>query len=89
MADKLFKKKIKLGTKPGKSETIAEVSDEMYYPRMYIDDTKLPLKSEDFGKTFNAQIKLKVTGITKRAGTKGEKIDYTFDVMEIVFGEDK
>lgn len=87
MAKKLFKKKIKLGTKPGKSTTIAEPKNEMYYPSMYIDNTKLPLESEDFGKTFNAQIKLKVTGVNKRAGSKGEKINYTFDVMEIAFQE--
>ena len=87
MADKLFRKKIKLGTKPGKSETIPEVSDEMYYPSMYIDDTELPLEPEDVGKTFTAQIKLKVTGVNQRTNEDGSNLDYNFDVMEIAFGE--
>ncbi len=89
MADKLFRKKIKLGTKPGKSETIAEVPDEMYYPSMYIDDTELPLEPEDVGKTFTAQIKLKVTGVNQRTSEDGSNLDYNFDVMEIAFGEGK
>ena len=89
MAEKLFKKKIKLGYKPGNSESISTPKKEMYYPSMYINDTELPLDAEDFGKTFNAQIKVKITGINKRTGTKGTKINYDFDVMEISFAEAK
>ena len=89
MTDKLFKKKIKLGYKPEKSQPVVSDKKEMYYPSMYINDTELPLDAEDFGKTFNAQIKVKITGINKRTGTKGTKINYDFDVMEISFAEDK
>lgn len=86
MADRLFKKKIKLGYK----EKSIEVDEkETYYPSMYIDDTELPLEPEDVGKTFNAQIKLKVTGVNQRTGEEGTNLDYNFDVMEIAFGEDK
>lgn len=90
MAKQLFKKKIKLGTKQS-NEIVPEKASkkEMYYPSMYIDDTELPLEPEDVGKTFNAQIKLKVTGVNQRTGEKGTKLDYGFDVMEISFEEEK
>ncbi len=89
MADKLFKKKIKLGYRQNMEQPVKTKKKEMYYPSMYINDTELPLEAEDFGKTFDAQIKVKITGINKRTGTKGTKINYDFDVMEIAFQESK
>lgn len=89
MADKLFRKKIKLGTKRNDEVPVQTKKKKMYYPSMYIDDTELPLEGEDVGKTFTAQIKLKVTGVNQRTGEKGTNLDYRFDVMEIAFGEGK
>jgi len=89
VADKLFRKKIKLGTKQNSGMTTKASKKEMYYPSMYIDNTKLPLEPEDVGKTFTAQIKLKITGVNQRTDEKGSNLDYNFNVMEIAFEEGK
>jgi len=90
MAKQLFRKKIKLGTKPNKSVLVStKPKKRLYYPSMYIDNTKLPLEPEDVGKSFNAQIKLKVTGVNQRTNEGGSNLDYSFDIMEIAFEENR
>ena len=89
MADKLFKKKIKLGYKEDYDVPKEKAKEELYYPSMWINDTELPLKPEDVGKTFTAQITLEVKGVDLRTDSDGSKFDYHFDVKEIAFGEGK
>ena len=89
MADKLFKKKIKLGYKQDFDVLEKSEKEELYYPSMWINDTELPLEPEDVGKTFTAQINLEVTGVDTRSGSKGTKFDYNFDVKDISFQESK
>ncbi len=89
MSDKLFRKKIKLGYKedfdvPEKSE-----KKTLYYPSMWINDTDLPIEPEDVGKTFTAQITLEIKGIDVRTNSKSTKFDYSFDIKDIAFQEDK
>jgi len=90
MAKQLFRKKIRLGTKQGEEAASKKFSrKEIYYPSMYIEDTKLPLEPEDVGKTFDAQIKLKVKGVSQSTNEGESTLDYSFDIMEIAFEESK
>ena len=90
MAKQLFRKKIRLGTKQSEEAAFKKSSkEEMYYRSMYIDSTKLPLEPEDVGKTFDAQIKLKVKGVSQSTNEGGSNLDYSFDIMEIAFEENR
>lgn len=80
--------KIKLGTKSGKSNSVPAVESpepQMYYPNMYISDTKLPVTADDIGKTMIAVVQLKVTGINQRTNTKETTMNYDFEVHSIEF----
>jgi len=89
MATKLFKRKILLGYKEGTGRVDKAPKDKLYYPSMYVRKTQLPLEGADVGKTFNAQVKLKLTGLDQSTNTKKTRFDYHFDIMEISFTENK
>ena len=89
MADKLFKKKIKLGYKEDYDTPTKKSKEELYYPSMWINDTELPLEPEDVGKTFIAKITLEVKGVDLRTDSDGSKFDYHFDIKDISFEESK
>ena len=80
--------KVNLGNK--RSNECCEISkpdkNKLFYPSMYISDTKLPLDGDEIDDVMIATVKLKFTGLrsNQQSGRK-EKFSYDFDVHEIEF----
>lgn len=80
---------IKLGHKSEPPELSPRKDNKLYYPNMYINETKLPMEPGDVGKTFEATVKLKVTGVNQNHNMSGSNFNYDFEVHEIEFVEMK
>jgi hypothetical protein len=78
---------IDLGKKP-KQETAIPCSDsskDIYYPGFSISNKNLPIVGEEVGKTIIAQVKLKVTSISKNTTREKSSSSIYFDVLGINF----
>jgi len=81
--------KINLGVKTENSEMVAvpTMASKPYYPSLYIDKD-LPLDGK-VGDTITATVELKVKSRNENeTGKKKVKCSYSFDVLNIEFGED-
>lgn len=77
-------KRISLGHKY-KEDTAVTERGTTAYPTLYISDKKLPLKSNDVGKTLSVSAKMKFIGIREENRGGKEKFSYDFEVREITF----
>jgi len=75
---RLFRK-VSLKQKPEKPTEVSEY----YYPSLCISDKSLSLKPEDVGKTFKAEIELKLTNIGVSHSSEKSIDSYSFDIKTI------
>lgn len=78
---------IDLGQKPGSIET--PVSRGTYYPSIYIEEKDLPFEDGDVGKTFDAKVKIKLTGLNTRSREGSDMKTFDFEVRKIEFQKDE
>lgn len=71
------------------SETTVAPSRGAYYPTIYIENKNLPFEDGDVGKTFDAKVKIKLTGITTRNKEGDDRQTYDFEVRKIEFQKDE
>lgn len=76
---------INLGEKPSAAETPKR---SVYYPSIHIDDKDLPFEGGEVGKTFDAKVKIKLTGISTRNTEGSDKKTFDFEVRKIEFQKD-
>ena len=75
---RLFRR-VSLKRKPEKPAKCSESS----YPSLYISDKNLSLKPEDVGKTFKANVELKLTNIGVSHSSEMSVDSYSFDIKSI------
>ena len=78
---------IDLGEKPGSTEVSG--IDLPYYPSIYIENKDLPFEDGDVGKTFDATVKIKLTGINTRNKEGSDTKTFDFEVRKIEFQKDE
>lgn len=88
-AIKKFNSKISLARRiKSEKELKASDKDGKYYPSVYINEVKLPLKGKDIGKKLNAVVELELTSISKNELKGKSEYNYSFDVRSIKFRSD-
>lgn len=80
-------RRINLGKKREKITEQPINENRITYPTFCIYDKKLPIESDDVGKTFTCQVKMDFVGIRENTDEKKSSYSYDFEIKEIVFGK--
>lgn len=88
----VLKRKISLGYKPKPIQTAlipkkSKAETKVRYPWVHISETKLPIDFDDIGKTFNANVKIKLTGMRLDSNENKDSNNYDFELREITFNQ--
>ena len=78
---------IDLGEKPGSKEV--PVSSGTYYPTIYIENKDLSFDESEVGKTFDATVKIKLTGMNTRSREGSDAKTFDFEVRKIEFQKEE
>lgn len=77
---------IDLGEKPS---TMESPTRGTYYPSIYIENKDLSFEDGDVGKTFDAKVKIKLTGLRTQNREGSDKKTFDFEVRKIEFQKDE